>query len=186
MAIWDVWRKGREAKRWREYLFLITTVVLAMGYGAINDQVTVGISWEYFYYGKGVGQSKDPAEVAMRWEAAKVGMKATWTAGLIVGVGILLANNPWKKAPRLGYGELYRMMGWVVVFPVVCAIVLGWVGYEGWLVKVWPALDAIKDAPLLRPQRFMCVAGIHLGGYVGGAIGMLVGMGWVVSKRVKK
>ena len=48
LAAVDLKRHGHAARRWKEYLFLVSCVVLALAYGIVNDQVTVGISWEYF------------------------------------------------------------------------------------------------------------------------------------------
>ena len=81
LAVVDLRRNGRNARRWREYLLLVACVGIALVYGIINDQLTVTISREYFLYGKGVAEAlrtETPTESAMRWEAVKVGMKATW------------------------------------------------------------------------------------------------------------
>ena len=48
----DIMRNGRAATRWREYIFLLTAVVVAMIYGIANNQISATVSWEYFYYGK--------------------------------------------------------------------------------------------------------------------------------------
>src|SRR3954466_3756096 len=83
LAIYDLKKNGRRARRWREYAFLVACVAMGIVYGAINDQVSSAISWEYFYYGKeldGVlGPHVPPDRAAMRWEAAKIGMGATWS-----------------------------------------------------------------------------------------------------------
>src|SRR5438309_744869 len=52
LAIADLRAHGAAATRWKEYRFLIVVTALAMLYGALNDQITSAISWEYFYYGK--------------------------------------------------------------------------------------------------------------------------------------
>ena len=49
LAILDWYQKGPAATRWREYLFLLLCVAVAMAYGIANDQITSRISWEYFY-----------------------------------------------------------------------------------------------------------------------------------------
>ena len=89
LALIDLHRNRSQARRWREYTFLLAVTAIAMAYGAINDQITSAISWEYFYYGKELslvlGAQTPPDRGAMRWEAAKVGMKATWSVGLILG-----------------------------------------------------------------------------------------------------
>ncbi len=51
LAIVDVRRNGTKATRFREYGVLAAALVVSLIYGAINDQVTVTISPEYFHYG---------------------------------------------------------------------------------------------------------------------------------------
>jgi len=81
LAIVDLRRHGRAATRWREYFVLAACAAAAMIYGAINDQITSSISWEYFYYGKELdkvlGPAAPPAGAALHWEAAKVGVNPT-------------------------------------------------------------------------------------------------------------
>src|SRR6266446_6393487 len=89
LAAADVARHGRAATRWREYAFLVIAVSAALAYGIANDAIASGISWEYFYYGKGLerqlGAQLPPDPTALRWVACAVGAKATWTAGLVIG-----------------------------------------------------------------------------------------------------
>ena len=73
--------------RWREYLFLFGRAGVAIIYGAVNDQVTSAISWEYFYFWKGLkdklGPRTPPETLQLHWEAAKIGMQAAWTLGIL-------------------------------------------------------------------------------------------------------
>lgn len=178
LAVADLRRNGRNARRWREYLFLVSCVGLALVYGIINDQLTVGISWEYFYYGKGLmsqlGPTLPPEEMALRWEAAKVGMKATWTAGLIIGVVLLFANNPSRQLASLPLGRIYRLLPLMIVMPALAAAIMGFMGGHGWLLWADSYFAQMIQDDLWRPYRFMTVFGIHLGGYVGGAIAAIV------------
>ncbi len=134
LALADVRSHGPEATRWREYLFLLACVAAALLYGIVNDQITTTISWEYFAYGKGVAEILPAATsntAAFRWEVAKIGMKATWSAGLIVGVALLLANNPRRDWPRLTYRQLARYVPLVFGMTALTAIVLGIAGHCG-------------------------------------------------------
>ena len=185
LAAWDIRRKGREARRWREYVFLLAAVAAAMAYGALNDQITVTISWEYFYFGKEL-LHRLPADAAggrsalLRWEAAKIGLKATWTAGLIIGVAILLANNPRKDRPQLPYRTLYRLMFVPLGSAAVMGALLGLAGYAGAFAR-W--FGEIVEPDLWRPARFMAVWSVHLGGYVGGALGTAATVWYVMRSR---
>lgn len=172
MAAWELHRKGSQARRWREYVYLAAAAAVAMAYGMLNDQITVTVSWEYFYYGKSLGETMEaglpPAMGELRWEALKLGVKAAWTVGLILGVVILIANNPRPGRPGVSYRTLYRLILWPLVGAAGCAVVAGMAGYAGAFAAIFTPIVA-ND--LWRPNRFMCAWGIHLGGYLGATVG---------------
>lgn len=184
LAAVDWRRNGREARRWREYVFVLAAVAAAMGYSLVNDQVTATISWEYFYYGKELdaqlGPQTPPDQWALRVAVAKVGLKATWTAGLLFGVALLVANNPSKKRAQLPYTRLYRLLPMALLMAGAGAILLGIAGYLGWLG--WCNRD-FSSIEIFRPFRFMCVFGVHLGGYIGGLVAMVIAIIWIIRQR---
>lgn len=184
LAIREWLRKGGKATRWKEYLFLFSLVGLAMAYGVINDQITCTISWQYFYTHDEqtaalLGPSLPPPVENLRWAAFLLGLKATWTAGLILGVALLLANNPSRRWPQLPYRRLYR----AVMLPLFCAValaaLLGAAGYFGILDRILGESRPAAD----WWNRLMCVYGIHLGGYLGAAIGLLVAIVQIRESR---
>jgi len=187
LATVDLVRHGKKATRWREYLFLVAGVVLACGYGIINDQITSRISWEYFYYGKGLddvlGSRIPPDSKALAWVVVKVAIEATWTAGLIVSVALLIANNPRPNRPRLPYRTLLSQFGFIALIAVCCSIILGMVGYLGGLTWISSDFRWLVHESLMRPSHFMCVFGIHLGAYLGGALGLIISVRNVLVKR---
>jgi hypothetical protein len=174
LAAWDLVRNGRRSTRWREYLFLILAAALAMAYGAVNDRIASSISWEYFYYGKGLdeqlGPRVPPDMAALQWEACKVGLKATWSVGLIIGVVFLFANNPRPHRVQIPYRRLIPLL--LMVFPMAAlfAVIGAWLGSHGWLAWSSSDLQAIVRDDLFRPKCFMAVYGMNLGGYVGGIL----------------
>lgn len=182
LAAWDIRHKGRQSQRWREYLFLLASVAVALCYGVINDQITVTISWEYFFYGKELidvlGMKVPPDEGPLRWQAGLVGIKATWTVGLLFGVAVLFANNPRKSRPQLPYRTLYRLLAW----PLAMAA-LG--GILGAMAAQFGSFAQLRDVIpwFWRPDRFVMVYGIHLGGYIGAAGGVLLVIGWILRRR---
>lgn len=177
MALWELCRKRAAARRWKEYGFLLLIVAAAMAYGIVNDQITCTISWEYFYchddaIAAALGPKLPPDPVALRREAFKLGMKATWTAGLLVGVAMLLANNPHKVLPQLPYRKLVREAMIPLAGAALLAVTLGlvqWLRYSSSGVHSTEA-------------RFMAVQGVHLGGYIGGAVGAAVVV-WHIRRR---
>jgi hypothetical protein len=187
---WTDWRRNRrQAQRWREYLFLLGAVAAALAYGALNDQLTSRLSWEYFYYGKGLADILPPGaehSAALHWEAAKIGMKATWTAGLIIGVVLLIANNPRRGRPQLSYSALAGSLGIVMAICILFAALLGVAGYLGWLIPFSSDFAQMVQHDEFRPYRFMAVFGVHLGGYLGGLIGMMLAVGWMLKQRRRR
>jgi membrane associated rhomboid family serine protease len=185
LAIWDRRRNREKATRWREYLFLVAATLVAMAYGVINDQITSRISWEYFYYGKELeeklGQATPPDRARLSWEAAKIGMMATWSAGLVAGVALLLANNPKKDRRQLSYRELVGVLPRLLVITIAFAVMGGILGYLGALTFIGDDFRVMVQEDLFRPRRFMCAYGVHLGGYVGGAVAIVYSV-WRVRR----
>jgi hypothetical protein len=186
LAISDLRRNGRAARRWREYSFLLVTTAIFMAYGAANDAVTCRISWEYFYYGKDLaavlGPHTPPTVGALTIEAAKVGIRATWSAGLIIGVALLLANNPRPARPQLPFRRLLALLPGVLLAVILSGIALGLLGYHGDLAWTSPEFRMLARDNLFRPPNFMAVFGIHLGAYLGGALGTA----WAVVKILRE
>jgi hypothetical protein len=163
LAAVELRHRGRTATRWREYSVLLIAVAAAVIYGAINDQVTATISWEYFYYGKEIdkilGPQVPPEMGRLRWEAAKVGIKATWTAGLIFGVVLLVANNPSHRWPRLRNHELVRLLPIVLLVAAGFGVAGGALGYLGAFTHWSADFEDMTRANVFRPRRFMCTMG---------------------------
>jgi hypothetical protein len=177
LAIVDLRRHGPRATRWREYLFLIAAAAVAMVYGAVNDTITSQISWEYFYYGKGLSQvlgpKTPPAPLVLSCAAAKVGMKAAWSGGLIAAAAILIANNPKRGLPQLPNRRLPRFLPGILVWCVACGILFGIAGGRGGLAGISADFGEMVRHDELRPYRFMTAFGVHLGAYIGGGIGTI-------------
>jgi hypothetical protein len=190
LALWDYDKNGPRATRWREYVVLLACVLAAMLYGAINDQITTTISWEYFAYGKGVAErvpaDEPPNSPGFRWEAAKIGMQATWTPGLIIGVALLVANNPFRGTPRLRYRRLLQFVPLILIVTAITSAVLAAAGYLGAFVHFNTDFHEMVADDQWRPKRFMAVYGEHLGGYVGGLLGTVVAVARIVRERRKQ
>jgi hypothetical protein len=187
LAITDLRRHGRSARRWREYGVLLAAVAAALLYGVINDQITCTISPEYFFYGKEIyktiGTAWPPDMSALRWQAVLVGVKATWSAGLIFGVILLLANNPFRDWPRLRNRDLLRFLPLILGVAALLGILGGILGCFGFLTHLSADFEDLTRANIFRPRRFLCTWGIHLGGYIGGLVGTIIATGLVIHRR---
>jgi hypothetical protein len=189
LAIVDLRKNGARARRWREYAFLVACVAAAILYGVLNDQVTSRISWEYFYYGKELekvlGPQTPPDSFALSREAAKIGAMATWSVGLLLGVAILMANNPRRNRAQLSFRDLLTLLPLVLAITIACAIIGGAVGWFGGLNWIAEDFRDMWSAKIWRPQHFMATYGAHLGGYAGGLIGGASGVWRVVQRRAE-
>jgi len=187
LAISDLNRAGKAATRWREYVILLACTAAAMVYGVVNDQITSSISWEYFYYAKELdkvlGPIVPPDAVALHLQAARIGIEATWSAGLIFGVVLLYANNPRPGLPRLKSGELLLLLPVIGLFAAVFGAIGGYLGFNGSLVQLQSEFAGMVEGNYWHPYRFMCAWGVHLGGYAGGAIGTIVSAARVMQVR---
>jgi hypothetical protein len=190
LAIGDLRRNGHNATRWREYLFLLLCVVAALVYGIVNDLITSTISWEYFCYGKelypAVVHDLPPDPVKLHIAAMLIGMKATWTAGLIIGVALLVANNPRADRPQLAYGILSKMLLLIACAAILCACTMGIAGRFGWLAWISSDFAELVRMDAMRPARFIAVFGIHLGGYLGGITGTIAAVVATLSRRKRQ
>src|SRR5205085_5393415 len=95
---------------------------------------------------------------------------ATWSVGLILGVAILIANNPRRDRPRVPLRHLLVLLGPVMVLTAFFAAVFGVLGWYGWLNWISEDFRDMWRANIFRPRHFTAVYGAHLGGYVGGLI----------------
>lgn len=178
-------RRGRSARRWKEYLFLIYCTLAMMIFGVINDQVTVSVSWEYFVYGKEFpgAEAGRPDEWTLRVWACEIGLKATWTAGLILGAILLICNNPARRDPIIPMRSMLGLV-WAIFIPAaVLAAILGIAGYFGAWKDLTDDFRYLWSENLLRPRTFMAVWGMHLGAYIGGFLGSTGLAGWILKKR---
>jgi len=189
LAAWDYRRNRDQATRWREYLVLLACTLAAMAYGIANDQITSTLSWEYFYYGKDLaeklGPQIPPDVVKLHLAAALVGIEATWSAGLIIGVALLLANNPSKTIPRLSNITLVNQLPLIFLITAATAAIGAWLGYTARLTRFHEDFEWMTSANQWRPRRFMAVYGIHLGGYIGALLGILTAVTIIRCRRRK-
>ncbi len=171
------WLRHRSlATKWREYGFLLASGLLGGAFGIAVDQLTATISPEYFVFGKGLA-----ADHSFRLSVAALGFQAGLAAGIVIGGGYLIANNPKPGRWQLPHRRLFRF----AVPPIVWAAIMAAVVSP--LVTIWDPLDIRGTmADVLAPAQqthFLIVWGIHLGLYLGGAIGAVQGVVAIRRRR---
>lgn len=177
LALIDWCRNPANPRRAKEYAFLGVVTLAAAAFGVGHDHATATISPEYFLDGKELARDPRPFRVAVTLLA----IRGTYWVGLILGVALLIANNPSPARLQLGYRELARL----ALLPLGLAVLAGALG---------GALFDLLDPFALRPAareiagpraagRFLVVWGVHWGSYVGGALG---GVAAVAAVRVRR
>ncbi len=189
LGLIDWLRNGQQGQRWREYLFLAATTAGAVCYGVLNDQIACGISWEYFYYGKGLdqllGSGVPPPMMALRWQVAILAVAATWWAGLLIGAVLLVANHPKLPLPQLRIAQILWKLPAIVTLCLVGATVIGIVGWQGGLARFSADVNHLVEIDVWHPRHFMAVWGINIGGYAGAMLGMAAGALSILHHRLR-
>lgn len=148
--------------RARELTFLFGVTAIAVAYAVTHDAVTWRISVEYFVIGKQL-----PEAARSFAPVARLAALAGWSAGLAVGLALLVANNPSPTQTRLGERDLaIEALGVLVVS--ACTATLG--ALVG-LCAAPHVETVLRSAGIGDARAFAIVQGIHLGTYVGAALG---------------
>lgn len=165
MVGYDRWRHGAEARRSREYAFLLACGGCGALLGVLQDQVSLSVSADYFLYGKGVAAGAD-----FRWRASQVGLHAGVFAGLLAGGLLLLVNQPSEVRAALPLRAAFRRALPRVAGLALAGVPLGY--FLGPPLLPRGLLDGL-DLGAARERGFLQVWGMHLGLY-GGAAGGLI------------
>lgn len=155
-----------DRRRLKEYGFLFSSAGLGIAYAIVHDVFTYRLSREYFTVGKGLSGAADGFWPQVAWLAARAG----WSGGLVVGVGLLLANNPHPQLRQLPYAQLWRALCWPLAIMPLTATTLGLLG-----PVVLPSLvgaSTLAHLGVADPSVFLRVWGIHVGTYLGAAAGL--------------
>jgi hypothetical protein len=174
VALAELVLRGRSATRWREYLVLVSLAGLGAGFGAAVDSLTVRLSPDYFALGKGLGYRPD-----LFTAAVLLGVRAGSAAGAVFACGFLFAATA-GGAPRLGAAALLRATAHPLLLASVCGTLFGLsfrlLAGQGFSLVV---------AGLSESQRvdFTTVWGIHIGLYLGGVVGTMIGMRKILARR---
>ena len=150
-------------------------------YGILHDQITYSISEEYFTKLKFDQFHSANFGFPIRVFVAEVGFLATWWVGFFSGwflARIAVTSWPAKQAFRR------CLNGFAIIF--VFAFISGSVGYllgvyhssdySNWLELCWSL--GVTDIP-----NFVRVAYIHNAGYIGGGIGLIVAIIYLLRLR---
>lgn len=146
------------------------SILAAIVYGVLQDQITARICVEYFTIGHPpVFQTNDPTVLAFFW-----GTVATWWVGLVLGVLLAIASRAGTR-PKLGLRDLWVSIGMLMGGVGVLAALAGVVGYlaaaQEW---VWLAAPLDRTVPPEKHVAFLTDAWVHLAAYGFGFLGAIL------------
>jgi len=162
MILFDFKNPPEKRRRFKAYSFLLTIGAIGAVFGMLIDSITSRISLEYFISGKGLTDGPQ-----LKRDILLLGAKAGFSGALMVACAFIIAN-PEKTVTW----PLFQFIIVPLCFSVAFAIVLGIFQYATKAVT----LEGIEFL-LSEPQQrlFTTVWMTHIGLYLGGFIGLLLG-----------
>lgn len=164
-------------------LIIFLSCLMAGVYGIIHDQLTYTLSPEYYtefkfgQFGLNYGNQNE------RMLAALVGFLATWWVGFIIGTILGLVGFLYKSRMKMFSVTMKALL--VTLSVAALTGVLGFVyaklflvgqpieNFEGWYIPY-----SVKDI-----DSYIMVGSIHSFSYLGGAVGLVVGIIYSIRKR---
>jgi hypothetical protein len=149
---------------------LITSILLAVGYGIIHDLITINISLEYFTIGHPIIiENNSPIIIALVW-----GIIATWWAGLIIGILIATTASAGNQ-PKLGLKDVLKpMLSLILAMSIFAALsgLLGFILADNGLIFLNKTLS--QNIPESKHNQFLIAGWSHGTSYLTGFIGTLI------------
>ncbi len=164
---------------------IFISILLAGLYGILHDQVTYSIAPEYFTKFKYDQFGFEPQWFGGdRQTVAVIGFLATWWAGLLIGLVLGLTSLIFKDHQTMRKGLLKAI---IVTF--CFAVATGVFGYfYGKFVLIKSGVDWWLPNNLEDRNAFIIVSSIHNFSYLGGLLGILAGIFYLVrlNKQQRK
>lgn len=160
---------------------VLLTILAAIVYGEVHDQVTAHVCVEYFSIGHPrVIESQSPVDLAMIW-----GVVATWWVGLILGIPLAICCRAGGR-PKLTAAQLIKPISVLLAGMGVLASIAGVAGYIAARHSAVQLLEPLKsDVPADARVRFLADYAAHLASYAGGFLGGIALCVWAWRQRTK-
>ncbi|MEZ4923478.1 MAG: hypothetical protein R2780_09930 [Crocinitomicaceae bacterium] len=167
---------------------LVTACLLAGIYGILHDQLTYTISHEYYtkfkFYQFGFATVGDEAIFDYpRIYVGKVGFLATWWTGIPIGLILGLVGLVHKD-----HKQMYLVTFKALIITLLITLITGLVGLTiGFTILANSGVDWWLPHNLIHKTNFIAVGSMHNFSYLGGGIGMIVGIVYsaIVAARNK-
>lgn len=161
---------------------ILLSVLAAITYGIIHDQITARICLEYFTVAHPpmlvFRGTESPTLIGLYW-----GVVATWWVGAILGLGLALAARAGSR-PKMTASQLLRPIGILLVVMFVLAVVAGVIAFylaENGAIILLPRFA--NYIPAEQHVSFLIAGAAHLVSYISGAIGGIILCVWTWRRR---
>ena len=171
---------------WPHKLILTPVLILAACvsaglYGMAHDQVSYTVSPDYFHYLK-FDQFRIGEHFRNRAGVAFVGWNATWWMGLLVGpplalVGLILPG------PRVYTMSVCKAFALAIATAAATGLLGLLIAIPSNMMNLFPAFRFPEG--VTRHEAFLEVGVMHAAGYLGGAVGLIVGIAYLVRTGFK-
>lgn len=159
---------------------VVLSVLAAVTYGIVHDNITTRICVEYFtvFHPRIAWVGESPTALAFYW-----GVVATWWMG--VGLGVPLACFArWGKPPKVTARQHVKPIGFVLMAMGIGACIMGTTGY----IRATSGSVALSEPwesriPVEKHPNFLADLWAHNTAYVIGFVGGVCLWGWTVRLR---
>jgi len=163
------------------------SILAAVGYGIIHDQITARICLEYFtVLHPNIFHTNSPTLLGVGW-----GIYATWPVGLLLGILFALWGRAGRR-PKLVVRDLVPFLLRLLAMMAVGAAASGVLGYFFGSIPAHSYYHLILMNPTIRAgipaiveRRFIADLWIHSASYAIGISGGLICCGLIFLKRRK-
>ena len=177
-------------------LILIIAPIIGGIYGIVHDQITYSISEEYytkfkfvqfgienFVLGQNIGTGKAPEIILNnpRIGVAIVGFLATWWVGLIIGIFLNLIGLKHRNGK-----EMFNTTIKAIALTTIIALFTGLIGL------IFGKIFLVENSPnwffpdnLIDRENFIIVGSMHNFSYLGGLIGLIIGIVFSLKQKRK-
>ncbi len=165
---------------------IVTSIVIASLFGIIHDQITYSIAPEYYTKFKFIqfGLTEDSTTYVdnIRLLVAIVGIMATWWMGLLIGIVYAFYLLFFQYSKSL-YNTYFNTIGITFIVTILCSVI-GYLNWK-WHAQYYPC-DWYLPEDLIDKNNFICVGHIHNFSYLGGELGILIGILYLTVRYQKQ
>ncbi len=147
-------------------VLLVAACVVAAAYGAIHNQISYTVSPAFFHFDL-FDRCMIPDGLRTRAGASLVGVLTSWWMGLVIGIPVFLLAliiPGWKAYVK------HSLIAVLLVVTTALAVGLGALAVARWAIRCGPTAQAEI---------------MHDFGYLGGGVGLLVAIAYLIVVRVR-